>query len=58
MKRVLCICLSALVFFLGAAPALALETAYQLDMVYGRLTLDNEWFSMVLTPARACPPRR
>ena len=51
MKRFGCLLTAALLLVLSLPLAAAEETVYPLDPVYGRLTLDNEWFSMVLTPA-------
>ena len=51
MKRIGCLWLCLTVLALCVSPALAAETAYALDPVYGRLTLDNDWFTKVLTPA-------
>ena len=51
MKRIGCLWLCLTVLALSVSPALAAETAYALDPVYGRLTLDNDWFTKVLTPA-------
>ena len=50
MKRIVSLWLSLLMLALFVSPAVAAETAYPLDSVYGRLTLDNEWFEKVLTP--------
>ena len=50
MKRIVSLWLSLLMLALFVTPASAAETPYSLDPVYGRLTLDNEWFVKVLTP--------
>lgn len=50
MKRIGCLLASMMILMLSAVPAVAAETPYQLDPVYGRLTLDDEWFAKVLTP--------
>ena len=49
-KRIGSLWLSLLILALSVSPALAAETPYALDPVFGRLTLDNEWFQKVLTP--------
>ena len=50
MKRIVSLLLSLLMLSLSVSPAAAAEIPYPLDPVYGRLTLDNEWFDKVLTP--------
>ena len=50
MKRVLCLCVCAGLLLLLIPSALAAETPYDMALVHGRLTLDNDWFARVLTP--------